>query len=135
MKALSDRCTNYKQFPPGHYYDSVKHGRSSKSNCGESNPSHIGIHKFERWYNPSWRLEIPTQRPTPEELRTALVNSVESHMMADVPYGVLLSGGLDSSLVASIASRIRMRQACGDDEDYCRKLRKSGKLPKIARLR
>ncbi|KAF4657996.1 asparagine synthetase [Perkinsus olseni] len=119
MKALCDRCTNYMQFPPGHYYDSTKHG----------------VHKFERWYNPSWRLEIPTQRPTPEELRSALVKSVESHMMADVPYGVLLSGGLDSSLVASIASRIRMRQACGDDEDYCRKLRKTGKLPQIARLR
>jgi asparagine synthase (glutamine-hydrolysing) len=90
MKALVEDCTTYQTFPPGHYY-------TSKGN------------KFVRWYNPPWWSEelVPTGdlEPSLQAIRARLEEAVVKRMMGDVPYGVLLSGGLDSSLVASIACR------------------------------
>jgi asparagine synthetase B (glutamine-hydrolysing) len=61
--------------------------------------------KFERWYNPQWlSLDyMPTQPAKLEAIHDSLVASVVKRLMSDAPLGVLLSGGLDSSLVASIA--------------------------------
>ena len=99
MKCLKDDCTSFKQFPPGHYY-------SSKTNT------------FTRYYNPQYYLDFEA---TPERfpskpldltgLREAFETAVEKRMMSDVPFGVLLSGGLDSSLVAAIANRKIKRDA------------------------
>jgi asparagine synthase (glutamine-hydrolysing) len=88
LKALKDECTEFHEFPPGHFYSEKSGG-------------------LRRYYNPPWWDEaiIPTARPALDVLRTALEDAVVRRMMCDVPYGVLLSGGLDSSLVASIASR------------------------------
>ncbi|CAN6484723.1 unnamed protein product [Victoria cruziana] len=87
MKALSDDCEHFVSFPPGHIY-------SSKS--GET----------RRWYNPPWYAEtIPSTTYDPLLLREAFEKAVLKRLMTDVPFGVLLSGGLDSSLVASVASR------------------------------
>lgn len=88
MKALAADCAQFDQFPPGHIY-------SSKT--GE----------MKRWYNPSWREpnSIPKEPFNALALRTAFEQAVRKRMMSDVPWGVLLSGGLDSSLVASVASR------------------------------
>mmetsp|Transcript_23830 Transcript_23830/g.45382 ORF Transcript_23830/g.45382 Transcript_23830/m.45382 type:complete len:694 (+) Transcript_23830:102-2183(+) len=81
----------YEIFPPGHIFTGGAGGKG-----------------FERWYNPLWLDEhnyLPT-RPLDEDLlRKTVVNAVVKRMMADVPFGVLLSGGLDSSLVSSIAVR------------------------------
>lgn len=65
--------------------------------------------RMQLWYQPAWRS--PSFVPDPIEdldtaLHNALVDAVKSHLMADVPFGVLLSGGLDSSLIASIANRL-----------------------------
>ena len=88
MKALIGTCTSVREFPPGHYLD---------SEVGEP----------VRYYEPSWReYEAVRGRPVDSaELREALESAVERQLMSDVPYGVLLSGGLDSSLISALARR------------------------------
>lgn len=93
MKALTGICRDAREFPPGHFWRS-----------GEAEPT--------RYYNTRWRdyaavAGAETDRGT---LRHALETSVRTHMMSDVPYGVLLSGGLDSSLIAAIAKKYAARR-------------------------
>ncbi|KAJ8624469.1 hypothetical protein MRB53_032999 [Persea americana] len=87
MKALIDDCEHFECFPPGHIYSSREGG-------------------FRRWYNPPWFSEaIPLTPYDPLVLRKAFEDAVIKRLMTDVPFGVLLSGGLDSSLVASVTAR------------------------------
>ncbi|KAH5093035.1 asparagine synthase [Parastagonospora nodorum] len=93
LKCLHPVCDNIISFPPGHVYDSKTDG-------------------LKRYYDPKWLVEpenIPTTPVDYKELRTSFEQSVRKRMMAEVPFGVLLSGGLDSSLVASIAQRETQR--------------------------
>ena len=100
LKALADVCVRFQAFPTGHFY-------SSK------------INNFVKWYNPKWHAIGPENVPSAdlplESLRQALTESVSRRMMSDVPWGVLLSGGLDSSLVASIATRILRDKSVSTD--------------------
>ena len=88
MKALMDVCTEVTEFPPGHVWCS-----------GEDAP--------QRWYRRDWEKFETVEEATsdPEQLAQALEESVVRHLMTDVPYGVLLSGGLDSSIVAALAAK------------------------------
>ncbi|KAG2541539.1 hypothetical protein PVAP13_9NG685100 [Panicum virgatum] len=87
MKALNEDCVRFELFPPGHLYSSAAAG-------------------FRRWYNPAWFLEqVPSTPYDPLVLRAAFEKAVVKRLMTDVPFGVLLSGGLDSSLVASVTKR------------------------------
>ncbi|KAK3206564.1 hypothetical protein Dsin_020610 [Dipteronia sinensis] len=87
LKGLNDDCEHFECFPPGHLYSSKLGG-------------------MKRWYNPHWFSEaIPSTPYDPLVLRGAFENAVIKRLMTDVPFGVLLSGGLDSSLVASITAR------------------------------
>lgn len=92
LKCLHPACDKIESFPPGHVFD------SQTNEC-------------TRYFQPSWWN--PERVPeTPLDLtliRETLEKSVRKRLMAEVPYGVLLSGGLDSSLVASIAQRETLR--------------------------
>jgi len=85
------RIASYELFPPGHVYTKR-----------EGEPATL-----ERWYSPQWLQPsfAPSAAADPARLRDLLISAVVKRMSADVPFGVLLSGGLDSSLVASIAVR------------------------------
>ncbi|MCJ1469334.1 asparagine synthetase [Pseudocyphellaria aurata] len=92
LKCLHPICEKIITFPPGHVYD-------SKTNS------------TTRYYQPSWwdPSKVPSNPIDYKSLRAALETSVRKRLMAEVPYGVLLSGGLDSSLIASIAQREILR--------------------------
>lgn len=89
LKALEGVCTKIEAFPPGHYI-------YSKSG-------------FEpvKWYNRDWTEYDAVKDNTSDiaVLRQALEDAVQRQLMSDVPYGVLLSGGLDSSIISAIAKK------------------------------
>jgi asparagine synthase (glutamine-hydrolysing) len=98
MKSLVGVCADLAPFPPGHVYD---------SETGET----------VRYWTPGWRDYDATAGKTidPKDLRIAFEAAVHRQMMTDVPYGVLLSGGLDSSLVAAVAAGYARRRIEEDD--------------------
>jgi asparagine synthase (glutamine-hydrolysing) len=98
MKALHADCDQIISFPPGHYYDS-----KTKECVSYFNPI---------WWNETW---IPENQDNVNYalIRDNLHKAVEKRLMAEVPFGVLLSGGLDSSLIASIVCRLVQRTKRG----------------------
>ncbi|MBK03572.1 MAG: asparagine synthase B [Deltaproteobacteria bacterium] len=88
MKALVGVCQKIEEFPPGHVY------------CSEDD-------SMTKYYEPVWAKEgvYPSESYSPEVLREALIEAVRRQLMCDVPYGVLLSGGLDSSIISAIAAQ------------------------------
>jgi asparagine synthase (glutamine-hydrolysing) len=98
MKALYGVCPVIEPFPPGHYLD-----------------SRIG-HPVPFW-SPSWRDYDSTAGVVPEvsAIREGLEAAVHRQLMSDVPYGVLLSGGLDSSIIAACAAKFARRRVEDDD--------------------
>lgn len=93
MKALMPVCKTVTEFPPGHILD---------SNEG----------KLRKYYRRNWEKysAIKDNHTSVPKLREALEESVKSHLMTDVPYGVLLSGGLDSSLISAIVQKFAPRR-------------------------
>ena len=99
MKALMPVCRSVEEFPPGHVLDSAD---------GDAVP--------KRYYRRAWRdCEAATAEPDPAGIREALEAAVHRQLMSDVPYGVLLSGGLDSSIVSAVARRYARRRIEDDD--------------------
>jgi asparagine synthase (glutamine-hydrolysing) len=88
LKCLEGICPKIELFPPGHYLHS-KDGN------------------VKQWYRREWNSYDAVKNNTTDitKLRKALEDAVHRQLMSDVPYGVLLSGGLDSSIVSAVAKR------------------------------
>lgn len=93
LKALEGVCSSYEPFLPGHMYSS-REG------------------KMVRWYKRKWfEYDEVVKNPVPSsQLREGLEEAVKRQLMSDVPYGVLLSGGLDSSVISAIAKKFAPRR-------------------------
>ena len=101
LKALEGYCSKIQLFPPGHYM-------SSKD--GE----------FVQWYKREWTDydAIKDNKTSIEEIKIALEAAVHRQLMSDVPYGILLSGGLDSSITSAIAKKYAQKRIeSGDTVD------------------
>lgn len=98
MKALTPVCDTVKEFPPGSYLYS-KEDR-----------------EFHRYYKRDWMEydNVKDNKTSVEDLKNALMDSVKRQLMCDVPYGVLLSGGLDSSVISAIAKHFAERRVEDD---------------------
>jgi len=93
MKALVPACRTITEFPPGHYW------------CSKEG-------KIKPYYRRDW-MEFDAVKGgegSARDIHDALTESVKTHMMSDVPYGVLLSGGLDSSVISAIAQRFAQKR-------------------------
>ena len=88
LKALEGQCERYEPFLPGHYYWSKQPG-------------------MQRYYRRDWMQydAVKDNDASVEAIRDALESAVKRQLMSDVPYGVLLSGGLDSSVISAIAEK------------------------------
>ena len=99
LKALEGVCTKIELFPPGHYMSS-KDGQ------------------FVKWYHREWRdyEAVKENQTSIAEVKKALEDAVHRQLMSDVPYGVLLSGGLDSSVTSAIAKKYAQKRIESDDK-------------------
>lgn len=100
LKALEGFCKQYEAFPPGHYY--------------YSRDGHA-----KQYYKRDWADydAVKDNGADTEELRQALEQAVRRQLMSDVPYGVLLSGGLDSSVISAVARKFSATRVESGDRD------------------
>ena len=93
LKALEGECERYEPFMPGHYYWSKDPG-------------------MKRWYKRDWMEydNVKDNTASSDAIRKSLCAAVKRQMMSDVPYGVLLSGGLDSSVISAITESYAERR-------------------------
>ena len=99
LKALEGICNKIEIFPPGHYLSSQ-----------DTSPV--------KWYQRDWmKYDAVSENDTDlESLQNALEEAVHRQLMSDVPYGVLLSGGLDSSITSALAKKYSKNRIESDDK-------------------
>lgn len=100
LKALEGQCDRYEPFLPGHYYWSREPG-------------------MKRYYKRDWFSydAVKDNAASVADIHDALEAAVKRQLMSDVPYGVLLSGGLDSSVISAIAEKFSERRIEDDDKE------------------
>ncbi len=100
LKALEGTCVKIELFPPGHFM-------------------HSSNGEFVRWWNRDWMEydAVKDNESDIQELREALEQAVHRQLMSDVPYGVLLSGGLDSSITSAVAKKYAEKRVESGDQD------------------
>ena len=100
LKALEGHCTKIELFPPGHYLSSKEEG-------------------YQSWYQRDWMdyENVKDNETSIQNLREALEAAVHRQLMSDVPYGVLLSGGLDSSITSALAKKYSDKRIESGDTD------------------
>lgn len=98
MKALTPICSTIEEFPPGHYLYS-KEGT------------------LRAYYQRDWQSyeAVKTNSSHPQDIKDALEAAVKRQLMCDVPYGVLLSGGLDSSVISAITQKFAAKRIEDND--------------------
>jgi|TARA_B110000902_G_scaffold19916_1_gene22523 asparagine synthase (glutamine-hydrolysing) len=98
LKALEGVCSKIELFPPGHYFHSKDEAPT-------------------KWYHPEWNTyeAVKDNSTSIEELHDALTDAVHRQLMSDVPYGVLLSGGLDSSITSALAKKFAAKRVESGD--------------------
>ena len=98
LKALEGVCSKIELFPPGHYLYSKDEAPT-------------------KWYHPEWNTydSVKDNSTSIEELHDALTDAVHRQLMSDVPYGVLLSGGLDSSITSALAKKFAAKRVESQD--------------------
>ena len=99
LKALEGVCTKIELFPPGHYL---------------SSSDEVPV----QWYTRDWMEfdEVKENNTSIEDIHDALAAAVRRQLMSDVPYGVLLSGGLDSSVTSALAKLYASKRVESDDK-------------------
>lgn len=99
LKSLEGICKNIKEFPAGHYY-------SSKDG------------DIKQWYKRDWMEyeNVKDNITDIDQLRKSLEDAVHRQLMSDVPYGVLLSGGLDSSIISAVAKMYAAKRVEDDNK-------------------
>ena len=100
LKALEGQCDRYEPFLPGHYYWSREPG-------------------MKRYYKRDWFSydAVKDNSSSVADIHDALEAAVKRQLMSDVPYGVLLSGGLDSSVISAIAEKFSERRIEDNDKE------------------
>jgi asparagine synthase (glutamine-hydrolysing) len=100
LKALEGTCTTIEEFFPGQYFYSPDK-------------------KVTKWYSRSWEDydNVKANPSSVEVVRKGLEAAVKRQLMSDVPYGVLLSGGLDSSVIAAVTAKYAQKRVETDDSE------------------
>ncbi|MDA7741093.1 asparagine synthase B [Flavobacteriaceae bacterium] len=99
LKSLEGVCDKIELFPPGHYLES-----SSTD--------------LKKWYNPEWVSydHVKDSETSIKDIHDSLSAAVKRQLMSDVPYGVLLSGGLDSSITSALAKKFASKRVESNDK-------------------
>ena len=99
LKSLEGVCNRIELFPPGHYFDSK-------------------TDKLIKWYDPKWTSydSVKDSKTIIKEIHDSLSAAVKRQLMSDVPYGVLLSGGLDSSITSALAKQFASKRIESNDK-------------------